>query len=378
MTAICFSNHCCESGCTCRNLYEPNDRLHPFRYLILHITSRKTPQEIIGIIISIIASMLYNISSAFDRTPAQVSRTAETRTGTITSWLSLITSPPIDPRCSDHLYDPDGEHHTMIAFDPRLEVVANMTCLPREAAEWYTQKNLPFGATTGTVTSLGPMSCPNGYTTASTRKKDLTSTMVFCCPSSYNFASSADHGNLYGCTSIQTRQVTVHQSGTTLPIRTLAAGVPPRAPEVAGVAVNGWIFKPSPLLSSTTPTATTNGDIWAKKHIGMTTAEFSGILLGGLAGIGLFLVALHFCITRKWFRRRARTDKGDHGPDNSTRASSVSDDEVGLNPTRDVELSDLNSSRTRVPSVADTVVRHMEHSQSKSEGSSTDEEMRTA
>ncbi len=309
---------------------------------------------------------------------AFASRTAETHAGTTTSWLSMITSPPIDPRCSYHLYNPDGAHHTLIAFDPRLEAAANMTCLPREAAEWYTQENLPFGATTGTVTSLGPMLCPNGYTTASTSEKDVASTMVFCCPSEYAFATSANHGTLYGCTSVQTRQVTVHLSGVPASTMTLSAGIPSRAPNVAGVAVNGWVFNSTPTYTTTPPTQTTNADIWAKKHLGMTTAEFSGIILGVLTGIGFFLTALHCCITRKWFRHKAKPDEeGARGEPGNARRPSVSESQAELNPSRDVELSDLDSNGTRVPSVAETVVHHIEHSKSEA-STSTDDEERTA
>jgi hypothetical protein len=332
----------------------------------------------IDILIFIVANMIYSRISAYGRTPASAFKTAETHAGTTTSWLPIITSPPIDPRCSKHLYSPDRTYNTLIAFDPRLEDAANMTCLPREAAEWYRQRPLPFGATTGTVTSLGPMICPKGYTTASTRKKDVTSTMVFCCPSNYDFATSADHGDLYGCTSMQTQQVTVHFSGTATSVGTLAAGAPSRAPNIAGIAVNGWIFEPFPAITSPKSTAGHTPDLWAEKHLGMSTAELCGIFLGGFAGLLLFIFALHCCITRKFFRHKAKPDEegAAHTAGDGAGDTSISSHRVDLNPTRDVELSDLDSRASRVSSDAETVVRHVEYS--KSEGSSTGEEERTA
>lgn len=318
--------------------------------------------------------MIHNSISKASRHPFHASKTAEAHTGTTTSWLPLVTSPPTDPRCSKHLYNPDGAHYTLIAFDPWLEGAANITCLPREAAEWYTQRNLPFGATTGIVTSLGPMQCPNGYTTASSSKKNAASTMVFCCPSEYAFATSADHGSLYGCTSMQTQEVTLHCAGPTPSVATLAPRPPSRAPNVAGIAVNGWVFKPSPLFSSPLHTATFTVDGWARKHPGMTPAELSGILLGALAGTILLIITLCCLIKRKCCCQRAKPDEeGAHG---AARKSSISDDEADLNPTRDVELSDLDSNGSTLASTADTVVHNIGHS--KIEGSSTDDEERTA
>jgi hypothetical protein len=361
------------AGSSSNLLSEPNS----FNLLRCMMFARSTPQATVSILIFIIANMIYSRLSPFSRTSAHASKTAETHSGTTTSWISLITAPPIDTRCSNHLYSPDDTYHTLVAFDPHLEAISNITCLPREAAEWYTQKILPFGATTGTVTSLGPMICPKGYTTASQSRKDVTSTMIFCCPSDYAFASSADHGRLYGCTSLQTRKVTVHIPGATPSISTLAAGLPRRAPNIAGLAVNGWIFDPSPMPTSTHHSSgRLTSDVWAREQLGMTTTQFTGIILGTLAGILLLAFTLYCYIRRKRSRRHSKSaagginEAGDGAGDLST-----SDDRVDLNPPSDIELADLDSVGTRVPSSTDTVVRHVEYP--KSEGSSSDED-RTA
>ena len=325
----------------------------------------------IDIPISIIVSMNQGNIAASGGSQTGVGRTAETHTGTTTSWLSLITSPPPDSRCSHHLYSPDGAYNTLIAFDPRLETAANITCLPQEAAEWYTQKNLPFGATTGIVTSLGPMICPGGYTTASISKKDASSTMVFCCPSHYDFATSADHGHLYGCTSMQTRPVTVHLPGETGSVQTLAAGSPLRAPNIAGIAVNGWLLKPSPAVIL--PTATLSSDAWAKAHRDMTAGKLLGIIIGALAAILLLFVTLCFFVKKGLCGRKAKSDEeGTPCVDDGTKEPPLSSDRPEPTQTRDVEMSNLDPSGSRVPSAAETVVRHDEHK--KSEGSSTDDE----
>ena len=335
-----------------------------------------TPQSITVILNFIMANMIYSSMVPLRQVAAYASKMAETHTGTTTSWLPLITAPPADPRCGSHLYSPDGAHHTLVAYDPHLEAVANITCLPREAVEWYTQKNLPYGATTGVVTSLGPMICPNGYTTASTSKKDQSSTMVFCCPFDYDFATSTDHGNLYECLSMQTGDVTVHISGATPPVTTLAAEDSSRALTVAGIAVNGWTFEPSPLSTLGSPTPIINSDMWAEEHIGMSTAAVAGIMIGCTAGIMLLGFLLSWCFTTKRFSFKGRPDEegASYGGD-GTRDPSTPDDRQDFNASTDVELSDLNSSGVRVPSAANTVVRHIEHS--KSEGSDAAED-RTA
>lgn len=324
---------------------------------------------------SIIANMIYSSMPPSKRAPAQAPMTAETHTGTTTSWLPMTTSPPIDRRCTDHLYSPDGADHTLIAFDPRLEVAANITCLPREAAEWYTQKQLPFGATAGTLTSLGPMVCPNAYTMASTSKKDDTSTMIFCCPSEYGFASSAGPGEPYGCTSQQTQRVTVHYPGATKPVRTLAAGSFSRARNVAGVAVNGWILEPSPRQTPARPSEAFAGDTWARKHFGMSTAEVLGILIAISAVVLLVPFVTWFLVKRKRGVRKARSDEqGTSATGNNTKDSSTSAEQVNVNPSQDVELCDLDKSGSRIPSTTETVVHHVEHSWRKHEGSSSSEE----
>lgn len=314
------------------------------------------------------------------RGPVQASKTAETHTGTTTSWLSMITHHTVDWRCNDHLYSPYDEDSTLIAFDPRLETAANMTCLPPEAAEWYTQNRIPYGATTGTVTSLGPMICPLEYTTASASRKNDASTMVFCCPFEYDFASSAGPGELFGCTSHQTQAVTVHHPGPPASARTLAAGSPSRALNVVGIAVNGWIFKSSPTLLSATPSETFTGDVWARKHLGMTTAEFSSILLGAFIVLVSLPVLAYYLIKRSKRVSKASLEEEDaRTAGNETINPSFLTDQMDLDPARDVALSDLDSSGTRVSSSTGTVLRHSEpseqhsvtNSERKHEGSST-------
>jgi hypothetical protein len=334
---------------------------------------------------------------ASERPTQQPTKTAESHFGTTTNWLSMITPPPtVDSRCGTHLWNPDGELHTLIAFDPNLELAANMTCLPAVAAEWYNQKKLPYGAENGTVTSLGPMECPAAYTTASTSQKDEHSTLIFCCPSNYQFATPADYGSLFGCTSLQTEAVTVHNSSTTT---TLSPGPSARAREVAGIAVNGWVFKSTDMPTAVAPgvldpsalpteTAKFTPDMWAREHLGMTTAQFSGIILGVFAGIVILIFVIYAILRRRFcpvtihVKQVNAEETGDGEEDIRRNKLEYARREAEFDPRKDVELSDLESNgasaraSTRVPS--SSTVRHYDVSEFSKRGGSCADEERTA
>lgn len=269
-----------------------------------HFTSQ-APFPQMHISTSIIASMLQNASSAIGPSTTQIGKTPETHVGTTTSWVAMITSPPIDPKCSHNFYSPDRELHTLIAFDPRLNAVANFTCLPREAAEWYSQKNLPFGATNGTVTSLGPIVCPGAYTTASTSQKDDISTMVYCCPSEYGFANPADHGMMYGCTAQQPLPITVHfPANPTASVERREASLPSKAMNIAGVAIIGWVFRPSLMSTPSLPSATSNSSPQANQGSGITLNGVFGIVFGIL---GAMILIFLFYFFHEWAKTHTRS-----------------------------------------------------------------------
>lgn len=111
----------------------------------------------------------------------------------------------------------------------------------------------------------------------------------------------------------------------------------------------------------------------------MTTAAFCGMVLGSIAVVLLVFLTIYCFIRRKSFAQPGMA-KSDEEEIHRARKSSISEDQMDLNPTRDVELEDFDSSGNRVPSAAETVVRHNEDSASSSEGSSAadDDGERTA
>lgn len=111
---------------------------------------------------------------------------AELNNGVWTSWLPVSTAWPPISACGSEAWARQGVNIQADSppwiYDPGYaESVANSaTCLPPAATTWWE------GATTVTNTitswSMGPMVCPEAYTTFSTSLVSGSSTSVICCP----------------------------------------------------------------------------------------------------------------------------------------------------------------------------------------------------
>ena len=107
-----------------------------------------------------------------------VTHPAETNNGVVTSWLPLPTAWPSVQPCSTDIYSQVGGG-LALAFDPWYgkEIDTRLTCLPPAATLWWSQ------SPGQTVTSLGPLACPELYTTGTTSVINSQSTFIACCPS---------------------------------------------------------------------------------------------------------------------------------------------------------------------------------------------------
>ncbi|KAF4624990.1 hypothetical protein G7Y89_g13179 [Cudoniella acicularis] len=111
----------------------------------------------------------------------------ETLNGVVTSWFPASTAWPAVRQCST-LYYSHAQANTGgfsgTAFDPWYgqHWSTNLDCLPDAVTSWWQQTYL---TPVQTVTSVGPLVCPELYTTASTSVLDSSSTFVGCCPSNY-------------------------------------------------------------------------------------------------------------------------------------------------------------------------------------------------
>jgi hypothetical protein len=103
----------------------------------------------------------------------------ETNAGTTTTWIPITTQLPLVPACSAAIYSQD--RGKLVAFDPfyyTIDTAFTTQCIPLEATEWWNQ-----ASTSATVSSLGPITCPQAYTTAFNISANGGSTRVGCCPS---------------------------------------------------------------------------------------------------------------------------------------------------------------------------------------------------
>lgn len=118
----------------------------------------------------------------------------ETNSGIVTSWLAVASAWPAVPQCSTEIYSQigTGDGLAAIAFDPVFgeSISTQVTCLPPFATSWWNQQaQTPLQ----TVTSIGPLVCPQLYTTAATSALNSASTFVACCPSYVPFAEATIH-----------------------------------------------------------------------------------------------------------------------------------------------------------------------------------------
>ncbi|KAI5861257.1 hypothetical protein GGS23DRAFT_577781 [Durotheca rogersii] len=171
-----------------------------------------------------------------------MNRLPETNDGIVTSWIPIPTTHPSQPGCENLIwkYVPN----VIAAWDPGygIEVRKDVTCHPKAMTTWWRQDQL--GANKETVMSLGPVTCPQDYYTATASAKDASSTYVACCPINYNFVRFFGPGDTGQCTSqirndsIVTYAERESQSGGWKVTSSRAT----EATTAAAIPVNGWIF----------------------------------------------------------------------------------------------------------------------------------------
>jgi len=105
----------------------------------------------------------------------------ETHGGTVTSWIPLPTPWPSLSGCESYFlsFIPS----TLVAWDPGYGLFVNTNskwCFPPAATTWWDQDHLRTNSLTSF--SLGPITCPDAYTTATTIVENQSSTFMACCP----------------------------------------------------------------------------------------------------------------------------------------------------------------------------------------------------
>jgi hypothetical protein len=103
-------------------------------------------------------------------------RPAEVNAGTTTSWLPMSTAWPSIPGCESSLWK---FIPTLAGWDPGYGISAQpgLSCQPPQVTTWWDRNvdaSIQF--------SLGPVVCPEAYSTATTSLNAGGSTFVGCCP----------------------------------------------------------------------------------------------------------------------------------------------------------------------------------------------------
>lgn len=112
------------------------------------------------------------------------SRPIEVVSGVTTAWLPVTTAWPSNSQCETAMYNL-RELPTLspVLYDPYYgqQINALLSCLPPQATSWWRSGN--NDGTRSTIISMGPIVCPEMYTTALTQTLNSLSTFVACCPS---------------------------------------------------------------------------------------------------------------------------------------------------------------------------------------------------
>ncbi|KAH6671947.1 hypothetical protein B0J14DRAFT_669419 [Halenospora varia] len=250
--------------------------------------------------------------------------------GTTTTYLPLTSAWPSINQCNSDIYwIPDG---SAVIYDPSIGASNTLLrCLPPEATQWWLQsKPTPQF----TVTSLGPVVCPQAYTTAFTRVEGEGTTLVACCPTSYTFTELQTPlytGSKGQCiSSLASGQKFIYytaSAGSTGPwtLSTSIWGTPStQTGSVHAVPINGYIFATTSATSGVGASATgMSSTIGPAKE---TTTSNSGnvgvskvLSPGEKAGIGvgaalIVLLLITIGLGTFWFMRtRKRSRKTELG-----------------------------------------------------------------
>lgn len=193
----------------------------------------------------------------------------ETHNGAVTIWLPITTAWPSQPQCASIM---SGTYNAVAYGIPSLNLPKNPpSCLPPQWTSWWTQNN------SATITSLGPFTCPQQWSTVSTFEVDGSSTLVLCCPKSvysspelvstglfgargYDFSYYRPNGAVDECTSYATLGQVLHlyPQGTDSFTGQLTTTVTTSSVVIAA-HINGYVFKNQVVVPASTSVSSVTG-----------------------------------------------------------------------------------------------------------------------
>ncbi|TQN65187.1 hypothetical protein CSHISOI_10244, partial [Colletotrichum shisoi] len=180
--------------------------------------------------------------------------------GTVTSFIALPTvfTPPSS--CST-IYRLNG--FSLVAYDPGfgIDIDTRVQCVPAAVTTWWEQGRLGFNTGEGhTAVSIGPLACPDRWTTVATSIKDNHSTLAMCCPPDYTLANGLSGSIMGDCRSNLLTDAVITYASTHFTNRqawTMATTTIARPTYVGAIAILGWTLD---LAASETVSATATSD----------------------------------------------------------------------------------------------------------------------
>ena len=119
-----------------------------------------------------------NSSAWHSAMSSQTAYAPETTTGTTTSYMALTTTftPPVECK-SAYMWE-----ERFVVYDPAygVSVDTNLACGPGAFTTWWMQGHLGKG---DTRISIGPLTCPEDWSTVASSIRSKSSTLQMCCPS---------------------------------------------------------------------------------------------------------------------------------------------------------------------------------------------------
>lgn len=132
---------------------------------------------------AIITRSLDHIINSMSSTALEMEayRPPESRSGTITSWIPLVTPYSMFPDGCTSAFWQWTDDVPIVGWDPGygISVDANLRCMPEAATVWWNQQWLRLNSEI--VFSIGPLTCPEPFKQVHTLE-DASSTKVACCP----------------------------------------------------------------------------------------------------------------------------------------------------------------------------------------------------
>ncbi|KGO40815.1 hypothetical protein PEXP_086270 [Penicillium expansum] len=254
---------------------------------------------------------------------------AESHSGTVTSYVPLTTTWTPPSGCSTK-YRLDGP--SLVAFDPAygLDVETGIVCGPPAMTTWWEQGLLGDGGSHKTRLSIGPMSCPEDWSTLASSTKDSSSVLEMCCPSGFYLADAIPGSVAGNCLSDVSSGMTLTYGSTASDDSTswsMATTTMTSSSTVGAIAIVGWNIKypttatstsitstpslttqslatqSSSTITTTTPAASPSLSVSSSNsESSLTTGAKAGIGIGigvGAIGVIVLLIALYLFRKRK-------------------------------------------------------------------------------